>query len=174
MPYMVMELLQGQDLDAWMKQLGAMPPLVAARIVLQAATGLAKSHALGIVHRDIKPANLFLAERENGELCVKLLDFGVAKVRMQHFQVTQAGLTQTGSILGTPTYMSPEQAKGRSGIDARSDVWSLGVVLYELLSGGSPYPQASTLGELILSICSDDIPLLQDRAPWVPPELAEI
>lgn len=174
MPYMVMELLQGEDLDACVKRLHALPPAVAARIVLQAAAGLAKAHALDIVHRDIKPANLFLARRENGELTVKLLDFGVAKVRMQHFQETQAGLTATGSLLGTPIYMSPEQAKGRAGVEAASDVWSLGVVLYELLSGQLPYTEATTLGELIISICTEDIPLLQDRAAWVPPELAEV
>ncbi len=174
MPYMVMELLQGEDLDACIKRLRALAPAVAARIVLQAASGLAKAHALGIVHRDIKPANLFLATRENGELTVKLLDFGVAKVRMQHFQQTQAGLTATGSLLGTPIYMSPEQAKARTEVQPSSDVWSLGVVMYELLSGQLPYSDATTLGELIVSICTEDIPLLQDRAPWVPPELAEV
>jgi serine/threonine-protein kinase len=174
MPYMVMELLQGEDLDACVKRLRALPPAVAARVVLQAASGLAKAHSLGIVHRDIKPANLFLSRRESGELTVKLLDFGVAKVRMQHFQETQAGLTATGSLLGTPIYMSPEQAKGRTGVEASSDVWSLGVVLYELLSGALPYSDATTLGELIISICTEDIPLLQDRAAWVPPELAEV
>jgi eukaryotic-like serine/threonine-protein kinase len=173
-PYMVMELLSGEDLEACMKRVGALPPVTAAKILLQAASGLSKAHALGIVHRDIKPANLFLVARESGDLTVKLLDFGVAKVRMQHFQDTQAGLTRTGSLLGTPVYMSPEQAKGRSEIDARSDVWSLGIVLYELLTGRVPYTQASSLGELIISICTEDIPLLQDHAPWVPAQLAEI
>jgi serine/threonine-protein kinase len=138
------------------------------------ATGLAKAHAAGIIHRDIKPANVYLVQRESGELVVKLLDFGVAKVRVQHFQETQAGLTRTGSLLGTPLYMSPEQAKGRSSVDARSDVWSLGIMLYELLAGRIPYTEASTLGELIISICTEDIPLLQDLAPWIPPALAEI
>jgi serine/threonine-protein kinase len=173
-PYMVMELLEGEDLESVMRRLRVLPPATAAKIVLQVATGLAKAHAAGIIHRDIKPANVYLVQRESGELVVKLLDFGVAKVRVQHFQETQAGLTRTGSLLGTPLYMSPEQAKGRSGVDARSDVWSLGVMLYELLSGRIPYTEASTLGELIISICTEEIPLLQDLAPWVPAELAEV
>jgi eukaryotic-like serine/threonine-protein kinase len=173
MPYMVMELLEGEDLEALMRRTGPLSPRVAANIVLQAAAGLAKAHAADVVHRDIKPANLYLVTRESGDVVVKLLDFGVAKVRAQHFQQTQAGLTRTGSLLGTPLYMSPEQAKGKSSIDARTDVWSLGIVLYELLCGRIPYTEAATLGELILSICTEDIPLLQDKAPWVPPELAE-
>jgi serine/threonine-protein kinase len=93
---------------------------------------------------------------------------------MEKFSETSAGLTRDGSMLGTPLYMSPEQAKGAPNIDVRSDVWSLGIVLYELLSGALPYADANSLGELMVAIITADLPLIQDKAPWVPPELAEI
>ncbi len=173
-PYMVMELLTGQDLEHTLRDKGALQPLVAAKLVLQAAMGLAKAHDQQTVHRDIKPANIYLTRRESGELVVKILDFGIAKVKMEKFSETSAGLTRDGSMLGTPLYMSPEQAKGAPNIDVRSDVWSLGIVLYELLSGALPYADANSLGELMVAIITADLPLLQDKAPWVPPELAEI
>jgi eukaryotic-like serine/threonine-protein kinase len=173
-PYMVMELLSGQDLEHVLRDKGALQPLVAAKLVLQAAMGLAKAHEQHTVHRDVKPANIYLTKRESGELVVKILDFGIAKVKMEKFSETSAGLTRDGSMLGTPLYMSPEQAKGAPNIDVRSDVWSLGIVLYELLSGALPYSEASSLGELMVAIITADLPLIQDKAPWVPPELAEI
>jgi eukaryotic-like serine/threonine-protein kinase len=173
-PYMVMELLNGQDLEHVLRDKGALQPLVAAKLMLQAAMGLAKAHEQHTVHRDIKPANIYLTRRESGELVVKILDFGIAKVKMEKFSETSAGLTRDGSMLGTPLYMSPEQAKGAPNIDVRSDVWSLGIVLYELLSGALPYADANSLGELMVAIITADLPLLQDKAPWVPPELAEI
>jgi serine/threonine-protein kinase len=173
-PYMVMEMLHGEDVEGLLKRVGVLQPIAAAKLVLQAAMGLAKAHEAGIVHRDIKPANLFLTGRETGELIVKLLDFGIAKVKMESIQETSNGLTRTGSMLGTPLYMSPEQVKGASGIDAGSDVWSLGIVLFELLSGQLPWTNKASLGTLMAAIIHEDLPLLQDRAPWVPPELAEI
>jgi eukaryotic-like serine/threonine-protein kinase len=177
-PYMVMELLQGEDLEHVHERLGALQPEVVAKLMMQATHGLGKAHEAGIVHRDIKLANLFLSTRDTGGLTVKLLDFGIAKVKMENFAATSSagghGLTRTGSMLGTPLYMSPEQAKGAAQVDARSDVWSLGVVMYNLLSGRLPYGDANSLGELLVMIITGDIPLLQDFAPWVPPELAEI
>ncbi|HVY30579.1 MAG TPA: serine/threonine-protein kinase [Polyangiaceae bacterium] len=173
-PYMVMELLNGEDIEHTLRRFGALQPLVAAKLMLQAAMGLAKAHEHQTVHRDIKPANLYLTRRESGELVVKILDFGIAKVKMEKFSETSSGLTRDGSMLGTPLYMSPEQAKGSPNIDVRSDVWSLGVVMYELLSGALPWAEASSLGELMVAIITADLPLIQDKAPWVPPELAEI
>ncbi len=173
-PYIVMELLTGEDLQNLLDRVGTLAPPAAARVALQAASGLAKAHELGIVHRDVKPANLFLTRRDNGELLVKVLDFGVAKIKMDNFSATHHDLTRTGAMIGTPRYMSPEQARGISKVDVRSDVWSLGVVLYEMLCGGSPYADTSALGELLLSIVTEDIPLLQDKAPWVSRDLAEI
>lgn len=173
-PYMVMELLNGEDLEHTLRRHGALQPLVAAKLMLQAAMGLAKAHEHQTVHRDIKPANIYLTRRETGEMVIKILDFGIAKVKMEKFSETSSGLTRDGSMLGTPLYMSPEQAKGSPNIDVRSDVWSLGVVMYELLSGALPWAEASSLGELMVAIITADLPLIQDKAPWVPPELAEI
>jgi len=173
-PYMVMELLNGEDLEHTVERVGAVEPLAAAKLVTQAAMGLAKAHELGIVHRDIKPANLYVTRRETGDVIVKVLDFGIAKITQQSLEATSSGLTQTGSILGTPAYMSPEQVEGSRSIGTQSDVWSLGVVLFELLTGRLPWKNTQSLFNLMKSISSDELPLLQDFAPWVPLELAEV
>jgi serine/threonine-protein kinase len=173
-PYLVMEMLAGEDLEHVLKRLGALDPKAAAKVALQAATGLAKAHAQGVVHRDIKPGNLFLSRRDSGELLVKILDFGIAKVRMQTLHDSVGGLTRTGSLLGTPYYMSPEQSRGLPNIDARSDVWSLGVVLFEMLTGRVPFAEAQTLGDLMVAIITAKVPMVQDVAPWVPGDLAQI
>ncbi len=174
-PFIIMEMLKGEDLEHTIERIGPMAPVGACRIVAQAAAGLGHAHAAGIVHRDIKPANIFMTTRGPGDYVVKLLDFGIAKQQMDKLASTDgAGLTKTGSMLGTPLYMSPEQARGLKSVDARTDIWSLGMCLYESLSGRVPWGDVETLGELILSICSRDVPNLQDVAPWVPPELARV
>jgi eukaryotic-like serine/threonine-protein kinase len=168
-PYMVMELLTGESLHDAIERLGMLDPDLAARIVLQAAAGLARAHAAGIVHRDIKPANLFLSHSDLGDVVVKILDFGVAKMRVEQ----AAGLTQTGAAIGTPVYMAPEQALGHKDVDAGADVWALGVAMFEMLTGRPPFDADNAI-ELILKITSSDVPLVQDSAAWIRPELADI
>ena len=175
-PYLVMELLTGDDLEKTIERLGGpLPPDLALRAMAHACLGLNKAHEAGVIHRDIKPANLFLARREGGEIVVKLLDFGIAKATGN--ALTDSGnhaKTRTGMMLGSPVYMSPEQAMGRKSIDHRTDIWSLGVVLYEALCGVTPHGHAETIGELVIRICGEAPQNLQERAPWVPPEVAAI
>ena len=175
LPFMVMEYLEGEDVQHLLKRTGPIAPDLALRIVGQACLGLQKAHDKHVVHRDIKPANLFLAKRDAGEVIIKLLDFGIAKIKMEQSQETEsAGLTKTGNMLGSPLYMSPEQARGARGIDHRTDIWSLGVVLYQALCGKTPFQHLTALGELIISICSQHPQPLQERSPWVPAEVAAI
>jgi len=174
-PYLAMEFLAGEDLDHVMERLGPLSPDLATRIVAQACIGLQKAHDAGVVHRDIKPANLYLARRDGGEIIVKILDFGIAKVKLDHLGSSEnQQLTRTGSVLGSPRYMSPEQAKGLRSIDQRTDIWSLGAVLYQALCGRTPHHDMETLGQLIIAICSELPAPVQDFAPWVPPELAAV
>ncbi|HYP99293.1 MAG TPA: serine/threonine-protein kinase [Polyangiaceae bacterium] len=173
-PYLAMEYLEGEDVEATKARLGAMSPSACLKIVLQAALGLAKAHAAGIIHRDIKPANLFLTTNDADDLVVKILDFGIAKIQVDRFLEISTDITRSQVLLGTPLYMSPEQCKGAAKIDARSDVWSLGVVLWELLAGTSPFPQPRSLGALMASIITEDLPLIQDLAPWVNSSVAEV
>ncbi len=174
-PYMVMERLFGEDLSQLMRRTGPLSPTMSCALVAQAALGLAKAHESGVVHRDIKPANLFLHDGEQGEVVLKILDFGIAKVLMDVMQRSEeGGLTRTGSMLGSPHYMSPEQAQGLRTIDQRSDIWSLGVVLFKMLTGQTPHAHLQTLGQVILAICSQPARAVQELAPWVPPEVARI
>ncbi|MFS8069134.1 MAG: protein kinase domain-containing protein, partial [Byssovorax sp.] len=174
-PFMVMEYLVGEDLAQTFKRLGPLAPDAAVRIAAQACVGLDKAHAARVVHRDIKPANLFLAEREDRSLLVKVLDFGIAKIKMDQANITDSkSLTRTGSMVGSPLYMSPEQARGSKSIDHRADIWSMGVVLYQALSGRTPHHDIEALGELIISICSELPRPVQELAPWVPKEVAAI
>ncbi|MFO0555975.1 MAG: serine/threonine-protein kinase [Polyangiaceae bacterium] len=174
-PYMVMEYMVGEDVQQLVRRVGPVTSDLALRIVAQSCLGLQKAHDGHVVHRDIKPANLFLARSDGGNVLVKLLDFGIAKVKMETAsEAGDAGLTRTGTMLGSPLYMSPEQARGMKTIDHRADIWSLGVVLYELLSGRTPYHHIEALGELIIAICSEPPRPIQDFAPWLTPEVAAI
>lgn len=172
-PFMVMELLVGEDLGQLLRRIGPLPPEVAAAVVAQACRGLTQAHDVGVIHRDLKPANVFLAERD-GEIVVKLIDFGIAKFDVELDNFKDSTLTKTGSLLGSPLYMSPEQARGKRKIDQRADLWSLGVVLYRALCGRTPYQEIEALGDLIITICSTPVPPIQDFAPWVPPDVAEV
>jgi eukaryotic-like serine/threonine-protein kinase len=174
-PYLVMEYLKGEDLQQLLKRVGPLPPEIALRIVAQACIGLGKAHEARVIHRDIKPANLFLALQEEGEILVKILDFGIAKIKPDEARGAETtGLTRTGGLLGSPFYMSPEQVRGSKEIDYRTDLWSLGIVLYHALSGRVPHGDVEGFGELIMALCSEAPRPVQRFAPWVPKEVAAV
>jgi serine/threonine-protein kinase len=172
-PFIVMELLHGEDLDQLVKQHGALEPSAAARVFIEAARGLATAHEMGVVHRDIKPANIFLHELPGGQIVVKICDFGVAKQTSLDTSQTSE-LTHTGGIIGSPMFMSPEQAKSAKHVDHRTDIWSLSISMYQALAGQKPWDSGGALGELIIAICTQDLTPLQDVAPWVSPTLADV
>ncbi|MFO0673663.1 MAG: serine/threonine-protein kinase [Polyangiaceae bacterium] len=134
LPYIVLEYLEGADLDAWVRKNGPMPVERAVSLVLQACEAVAEAHALGIVHRDLKPHNLFLTTGVGGADLLKVLDFGVAKAA----GFAGGVLTRSDSSVGSPLYMSPEQMRSSRDVDARTDIWSLGVTLYEIIAGRPP------------------------------------
>jgi len=174
-PFIVMELLEGEDLHVTLQRVHVLPPDVALRIAAQACEGLLQAHQARVIHRDIKPANLFLARTASGEIVVKILDFGIAKIKPEgDFDGNATGLTRTGAMLGSPKYMSPEQARGSRELDPRTDLWSLGVVLFRTLTGHMPHEDAAAIGEFIILLCSETPPLVQSLAPWVPAEIAEV
>ncbi len=173
--YLVTEHLDGEDLQKLLDRVGPLSLGAALGIAAQALAGLCEAHDAGVVHRDIKPANIFLARRPGGALTVKLLDFGIAKVRKGLLGPAHAAdLTTTGSFLGSPLYMSPEQVQNSRDVDHRTDLWSLGCVLYAALAGRTPHQHLSSLGQLLVAICVTPPPPLDEVAPWVPREVAEL
>ncbi|CAN5907220.1 hypothetical protein BH11MYX4_BH11MYX4_52930 [soil metagenome] len=167
LPYMVMELLEGRDLDAELQARKQLPFEESVDIILQACSGMLEAHATGIVHRDLKPANLFLAIEGEGaasERVVKILDFGISKMIGEASRLTGAG-----TVMGTVMYMSPEQVRAEPNVDARADVWSLGVILFELIAGRPPFEGSSP--QIAAKIVSTDAPDLRTFAP-VPEGLA--
>lgn len=167
-PYMVMELLRGSDLHSVLDK-GPLPVDQSIEYVLQAAEALAEAHGLGIVHRDLKPSNLFLAQRPDGSHIVKVLDFGISKITMEEAG-PDASVTATNSFLGSPRYMSPEQIRSAKNVDRRTDIWSLGVVLYELVTGKHPF-EAETVAEVIGLVLHHVPPPPSAHRPEIPPEL---
>jgi serine/threonine-protein kinase len=152
--HIVMELLSGEDLASRIRRLGQLPLPAVAAILGQACKGLALAHEAGVVHRDLKPANLFLA-REGRDEIAKLLDFGIAKAPST---VASNNSTETGSLVGSPNYMSPEQIVDSKLVDWRTDLWSLGVIAFECLTGRAPFP-GSEIGAILVSVCSGPIPI---------------
>jgi serine/threonine-protein kinase len=176
--FLVMEMLKGEDLASLLARKKAISPMAAATMVLQAAQGLARAHAAGIVHRDLKPANIFLCTRDDGSSLVKLVDFGIAKL-IRDANAAQQGprqgaLTRMGMVIGTPQYMSPEQAQGLLTVDHRTDVYSLGAVLFESVVGHSPFPEMPTYEQTILRIVTQVAPRLSQTVRDVPPELDQL
>jgi serine/threonine-protein kinase len=165
-PYIVMEYLEGFDLADTLAQRGPLPADEAIELVLQACEALAEAHSLGIVHRDLKPANLFLTHRADGTPCVKVLDFGISKVTHPGTSQAEAALTHTTTIMGSPLYMSPEQLRATRGVDSRTDIWALGVILYELLSGEAPF-LGPTLPDISVKIAVEPPPPLRSKRPDV-------
>ena len=160
-PYIVMEYLQGQDLSLILKSAGPLPATTVAEYMLQAIQALAEAHAVGIVHRDIKPGNLFVTQRPNGKPLVKVLDFGVAKAPTAEQDFS---LTRTQNVMGSPGYMSPEQLKSSKVVDARADIWSIGVVMYELICGRQPFI-AESITELAVRVVTEPHPALPPNLP---------
>ncbi|MDB5221300.1 MAG: hypothetical protein JWO86_9227, partial [Myxococcaceae bacterium] len=169
--YMVMEHLPGEDLQTRLERDKRLDVTTAVMVGHQMARGLEKAHAAGVIHRDLKPANVFLTTRDNGSLLVKLLDFGVSKLLND---VGGARITGSGAPIGTPLYMSPEQAEGKDDTDGRADIWSLGAVLYEALAGKPPFADRGSYHGTIVGILTSRATLLHDAAPWVPVEVAKV
>ncbi len=171
LPYMVMEYLEGNDIAEELRRLQRLPILEAVEFILQAIEALAEAHAAGVVHRDLKPGNLFLARRADGSRRVKVLDFGISKA-LTGTSVEELSLTKTAALIGSPLYMAPEQMRSAKDVDTRADIWSLGAMLYEMLTGEPPYT-----GESIPQLCAallhdDPIPLRQHR-PEIPEGLEQ-
>jgi len=171
-PYMVMEYLEGSDLAHVLIERGPASPELAAEWVVQACEALAEAHAAGIVHRDVKPQNLFLARTVGGASKVKVLDFGISKA-VPLGSGAVGGLTSTRAMLGSPLYMSPEQMRSSREVDPRSDVWALGVVLFELLTCRWPY-EADSIPELCLKVVSEPPADLAELRPDAPRAIVEI
>jgi serine/threonine-protein kinase len=159
LPYIVMEYLDGRDLLAMFRERGALPVGEVVDYMLQTCEAMAEAHGQALVHRDIKPANLFVTQRSDGSTLVKVLDFGISKTLDRDLQ-----LTSSQAMLGTPAYMSPEQLRASRDVDTRTDVWSLGVVMFELLAGAQPF-DAPTFGELVIQVVTQPAPPLVADVP---------
>ncbi len=164
-PYMVMDYMDGSDLAAWLLQRGPLTIEQAVQFLLQACEAIAEAHALGIVHRDLKPANLCAVQRSDGVLAIKVLDFGISK--STGFGGSKARLAKTSAAMGSPFYMSPEQMRSAKGVDPRSDIWALGAVLHELITGLPPF-QAGSRAELVFKVVTARPTLLRDICPDAP------
>ncbi len=170
-PYMVMEFLEGEDLGQMLERRGRLGTEEAVEFVLQGMEAVAEAHLHGIVHRDLKPSNLFVTQRPDGSPLVKVLDFGISKVSTEG---AAADLTHAQGLLGSPLYMAPEQIRSSRSVDVRADVWALGIILYELMCGHTPFDDAETVQAVLAAIVADDPPSLQSVRPDVPAGLSDI
>jgi serine/threonine-protein kinase len=167
-PYMVMEYLEGRDLSAVIAEHRRLPVEEAVAHVLEACDAIAEAHSVGIVHRDLKPANLFLTRQPDGTFRVKVLDFGISKAMVTG--ESDHSLTRTSSMMGSPLYMSPEQMRSAKNVDPRTDVWALGVILFELLTGDPPF-NAESIPELSAKVLLENPTPIRGLRPDVPPAL---
>ena len=172
LPYMVLEYLDGVDLAEALAQRGPLPVADVADYMLQAIEAIAHAHALGIIHRDLKPSNIFLARRSDGTSLVKVLDFGISKI-MGEASGSAGSITETNTVLGSPCYMSPEQLRDAKSVDQRADLWALGVVAYELLTGQLPF-HGDTVVKLFLAIQESEPERVRKWRPDVSEELEAI
>jgi serine/threonine-protein kinase len=171
-PFLVMEYLEGKDLHAVVEMDGPLPVEEAIGYVLQACEGIAEAHAAGIIHRDLKPANLFLTKRADGTPLVKILDFGISKAVDADSPGTEL-VTMPQSVMGSPSYMSPEQLRNASAVDSRTDIWALGVVLHQLLAGALPFA-ATGIAALAARIAADPPTQVRALRADVPADLERV
>jgi serine/threonine-protein kinase len=169
-PYMVMEYLEGRDLGAIIEE-RPLEPRHAVDLVLQACEAVAEAHAAGIVHRDLKPQNLFVTTRVDGRALVKVLDFGISKQSNPDGSASGLSLTRTAMVMGSPNYMSPEALRSAKQVDARADLWALGVILYEAMTGSVPFV-ADTITQLTAMVLEQHPRPLSELRPDVPEGLA--
>lgn len=169
-PFIVMELLRGEDLGHRIKRCGRLELPEALHIVAQILRGLHRAHKAGIVHRDLKPDNVFLVDRDDDANFAKILDFGISKMQRVGDAPTKT-ITRQGTVLGTPFYMAPEQAQALPDVDGRSDLWSVGAILYECLSGRPPHT-GGTYEQVIVNICMKDAEDIRAHNPAVPEPIA--
>jgi serine/threonine-protein kinase len=172
-PFLVFELLHGEGLDTWIARERTLEPRTLTELFIGVVDALELAHAQGIIHRDLKPANLYAHRGSTGQLVLKILDFGISKMVEGNNTAEHMTLTRTGTVVGSPAYMSPEQAAGREDIDGRADVWSLGVVLYEALTGTLPH-EAPNYNALMVRIMTRDADTALSRRPDLPPLLATL
>jgi eukaryotic-like serine/threonine-protein kinase len=163
-PYIVMEYLEGQDLGRHLDERGPLEVADAVEYVMQVCEAMAEAHVHGIIHRDLKPQNLFLTTRSDGRRLVKVLDFGISKAQ------SLQGPTSTSQAIGSPSYMAPEQIRSSRSVDARADIWSLGVILYQLISNTLPF-EGDTVPEVIFNVLSQPTPSLGSVRSGVPADL---
>jgi len=157
-PYIVMELLAGEALDKRLERVGRLTLPETARLLGQVCRGLQRAHEAGIIHRDLKPENIFIVHpTDDDEEIAKVLDFGIAKIKPSPGDLPVTSSTKTGAVMGTPYYMSPEQARGLRNIDHRTDLWSLGVIAYRCLTGELPF-DGESVGDLLVKICTSPLP----------------
>jgi len=166
-PFIVMEYLEGEDLADRIARIGPLAVKDAIALILQACEAIAEAHAIGIVHRDLKPANLFCVLGADGRASIKVLDFGISKLTPASALGSGLGMTKTRAVMGSPFYMSPEQMESPRKVDARTDIWSLGVVLYQLLTGEVPFG-GETLPQVCVNVATRPAPSLRKSRPDVP------